>query len=229
MEPAKKRKGKENLIEVIGLGERIRDVREQRQMSQRKLALAAKVPASTVGRLETGDMNGCYTNTIASIAEVLECSLEHLLSGRGPVDRSELDNIKPQEEDYVQRVQSMGPQTSILLRNNVAVWTDHPGWEEGPITVIGKHAHELTGNNYLWLSLSSRLARGQDMDAPIRMKVNGLWKEVYVKTADDRTDDTLDDGVVYTLLTLMEIPLATKAMEAYQLERQTTAMGQTGF
>jgi len=67
------------------------------------------------------------------------------------------------------------------------------------------------------------------MDAPIRMKVNGLWKEVYVKTADDRTDDTLDDGVVYTLLTLMEIPLATKAMEAYQLERQTTAMGQTGF
>jgi transcriptional regulator with XRE-family HTH domain len=229
MEPAKKRKGKENLIEVMGLGERIRDVREQRQMSQRKLALAAKVPASTVGRLETGDMNGCYTNTIASIAEVLECSVEHLLSGRGPVDRSELDNIKPDESDYVQLVQRMGPQTSILLRNNIAVWTDHPGWDEGPISVIGKSANELTSNTNLWLSLSSRLAQGQTMDTPIRMKINGLWKECYIKKVDRDVDPALDDDNVYTLFTLMEIPLATKAMEAYQLERHTTALSQTGF
>ena len=229
MEPVKKRKGKENLIEVMGLGERIRTVREQRQVSQRKLALAAKVPASTVGRLETGDMNGCYTNTLASIAEVLDCSVEYLVTGRGPFDREDLEAIKPAENDYVQRAQDMGPQTSILLRNNVVVWTDHPGWDEGPITVIGKNANELTSNNSLWVSLSSRLARGQDMDTPIRMKVNGLWKEVYVKTVDQTIDESIEDDSVYTLMTLMEIPLATKAIEAYQLERQTTALSQTGF
>jgi transcriptional regulator with XRE-family HTH domain len=229
MKPAKKRKGKENLVEITGLGERIRKVREQRQMSQRKLALSAKVPASTVGRLETGDMNGCYTNTIASIAEVLDCSLEFLISARGPVDRSEIEDIKPQETGYVQLVQRMGPQTSILLRNNVAVWTDHPGWDEGPITVIGKSANEITSNANLWLSLSNRLARGQSMETPIRMKINGLWKECYIKRIDRNVDESIDDDYVYTLFTLMEIPLSTKAMEAYQLERQTTAMSQTGF
>jgi len=58
------------------------------------------------------------------------------------------------------------------------------------------------------------------MDTPIRMKINGLWKDVYCKkTVVGDTDEDIAGGDVYTLLTLMDIPLRQRAMEMYQAKR----------
>ena len=67
--------------------------------------------------------------------------------------------------------------------------------------------------------LSNHLTVGQQMDAPIGMKINGLWKDVYCKTADSTTDDDIKAGDVFTLLTLMDIPRRQWAMEVYEAEK----------
>ena len=219
MPEEKRRKGESNLVSVEGLGTRIREVRERRSMSQRALATRAQVPPSTIGRLETGDMNGCYTNTLASIAEVLECSSEFLVTGKGPQDRDTIYEIKPAEENYEALVERMSPSTNILLKANQVVWTSHPGWGEEEGSIIGKHINDLVANTRLWITLSSHLTVGQRMDAPIRMKINGLWKDVYCKTVDSDTDEGVAEGETFTLLTLMDIPLRQRAMEMYQAER----------
>ena len=220
MAEEKRRKGESNLINIEGLGARIREVRERRSMSQRALATQAQVPPSTIGRLETGDMNGCYTNTLASIAEVLDCSSEYLISGIGPYERDLIRDIKPAEENYEALILRMRPSTSILLKANKVVWTSHPDWEDGDSSIIGKHINDLLANTKLWSTLSNHLTVGQQMDAPIRMKINGLWKDVYCKkTVVGDTDEDIAGGDVYTLLTLMDIPLRQRAMEMYQAER----------
>tara|TARA_R100000008_G_scaffold85051_1_gene73998 strand:- start:487 stop:1182 length:696 start_codon:yes stop_codon:yes gene_type:complete len=219
MPEEKRRKGESNLVSVEGLGTRIREVRERRSMSQRALATRAQVPPSTIGRLETGDMNGSYTNTLASIAEVLECSCEFLVTGKGPQDRETIYEIKPAEENYEALVERMSPSTNILLKANEVVWTSHPGWGEDEDSIIGKHINDLVANTRLWITLSSHLTVGQRMDAPIRMKINGLWKDVYCKTVDSDTDEGVAEGETFTLLTLMDIPLRQRAMEMYQAER----------
>ena len=231
MPKEKRRKGESNLINIEGLGMRIRAVREKRSLSQRALAKRAQVPPSTIGRLETGDMNGCFTNTLASIAEVLECSSEYLVSGMGPYERDLIRDIKPAEENYEALIVRMSPSTSILLKANQVARTSHPGWGEDDDPIIGKHINDLVANTKLWQTLSNHLTVGQQMDAPIRMKINGLWKDVYCKTVDSTTDDDIKAGDVFTLLTLMDIPLRQRAMEIYQAEKSYVqpAIANAGF
>ena len=57
------------------------------------------------------------------------------------------------------------------------------------------------------------------MDAPIRIKINGPWKDVYCKTVDSDKEVGVADGDVYTLLILMDIPLRQRAMGMYQAKR----------
>ena len=84
---------------------------------------------------------------------------------------------------------------------------------------MGKHIHDLVDNKRLWLTLPSHLTVDQQMDAPIRMKINGLWKDVYCKSENSDTDESVVGDEVFTLLTLMDIPLRQRAMEMYQAER----------
>lgn len=219
MADEKKRKGESNLVNVEGLGARIKEVREARSMSQRALANHARVPPSTIGRLEVGDMNGCYTNTLASIAEVLDCSCEYLISGKGPQDRERIQQMQPTGSNYESLIEKMSPHTSILLEANVVVWTSHPGWGSEGNSIIGKHINDLVNNTRLWITLQGHLTVGQQMDTPIRMKINGLWKDVYCKTVDGSEDEHIEGNAMYTLLTLMDIPLRQRAMEMYQAEK----------
>ena len=125
----------------------------------------------------------------------------------------------------------MSPSTSILLKANQVAWTSHPCWGEDDDSIIGKHINDLVANTKLWQTLSNHLTVGQQMDAPIRMKINGLWKEVYCKTVDSTTDDAIKAGGVFTLLTLMDIPLRRRAMEIYQAEKSYAqpAIANAGF
>lgn len=225
----KKKKGEDNLVTVDGLGLRLKEIRERRQYSQRKLAGDAKVPPSTIGRLEVGDMQGCYTNTLASLSEVLGVSTEWLLTGRGPSEREHLDNFKESATDVNGIVERQSPYTSILLKSNIVEWTSHPGWSDGDKTIIGSRINDIISNNKLWISLISRLVVGQQLDEPIRLKINDLWKDVHVRKIDNTIDDSIEDDSVYLLITMSDVSLHQRALEDYQNERRVTQTPVTGF
>ena len=79
--PQKVRRRGNNAYCVENLGDRVREVRKMQKMSQRKLAMKAKVPPSTITRLEMGHLEGLYTNSLASLAMVLDCTTDYLLFG----------------------------------------------------------------------------------------------------------------------------------------------------
>ena len=79
--PQKIRRRGNNAICVTNLGDRVREVRSLKSMSQRALATAARVPPSTITRLEMGHLEGLYTNSLASIAYALGCTSDYLLFG----------------------------------------------------------------------------------------------------------------------------------------------------
>ena len=225
----KKKKGEDNLVTVDGLGLRLKEIRERRQYSQRKLAGDAKVPPSTIGRLEVGDMQGCYTNTLASLSEVLGVSTEWLLTGRGPSEREHLDNFQESTTDINGIIERQSPFTSILLKSNIVEWTSHPGWSDGDKTIVGSRINDIIANNKLWISLTSRLVIGQQLDEPIRLKINDLWKDVYVRKIDRTVDESIEDDAVYTLITMSDISLHQRALEDYKNERRATQTPVTGF
>jgi|TARA_R110000744_G_scaffold30928_2_gene73033 transcriptional regulator with XRE-family HTH domain len=76
-----KRRSVNNAYCVENLGARVREMRMAKKLSQRALASEARVPASTIARLETGDLGGLYTNSLASIAYILNCTSDYLLFG----------------------------------------------------------------------------------------------------------------------------------------------------
>ena len=53
---------------------------------------------------------------------------------------------KPAGENYGALVVRMSPSTSILLRANQVTWTNHPDWEEGENSIIGKPINDLLAN-----------------------------------------------------------------------------------
>ena len=79
--PQKVRRRGNNAYCVENLGDRVREVRKMQKMSQRKLAMEAKVPPSTITRLEMGQLEGLYTNARASWAMVRDCTADYLLFG----------------------------------------------------------------------------------------------------------------------------------------------------
>ena len=66
---------------AVGIGERLREMRRQRVLSQRDLALLAGVPQSTVARIEEGKQTP-RPSTIRKLAKALDIRAVDLL---GPV------------------------------------------------------------------------------------------------------------------------------------------------
>tara|TARA_Y100000310_G_scaffold255696_1_gene263248 strand:- start:21703 stop:22065 length:363 start_codon:yes stop_codon:yes gene_type:complete len=79
--PQKVRRRGNNAYCVSNLGVRVREVRTLKKMSQRALAAAARMPPSTITRLEMGHLEGVYTNSLASLAYALNCTSDYLLFG----------------------------------------------------------------------------------------------------------------------------------------------------
>ena len=61
------------------LGKRIARLRNQRSVSQYKLSQIAKVPQSSLSRLENGSKTGLSSRSMARIADALNTSTDFLL------------------------------------------------------------------------------------------------------------------------------------------------------
>jgi transcriptional regulator with XRE-family HTH domain len=64
---------------LIALGEAIRRIRQEQEMSQEKLALLAEVDRSYVGRVERGD-NNVAVLTLKRLADALGVTMTELMA-----------------------------------------------------------------------------------------------------------------------------------------------------
>jgi len=62
-----------------GLGQRLRQAREARGWTTRELAIRARIAASVINRLESGERASTSTETLRRLAQVLEVSADYLL------------------------------------------------------------------------------------------------------------------------------------------------------
>lgn len=67
---------------LVSIGQTIRRVRLEREVSQEQLALLAEIDRSHLGRIERGDNNVAIL-TLARIAKVLGLSLKELMEEAG--------------------------------------------------------------------------------------------------------------------------------------------------
>tara|TARA_R110002033_G_scaffold170725_1_gene213943 strand:+ start:910 stop:1272 length:363 start_codon:yes stop_codon:yes gene_type:complete len=105
-----KRRSVNNAYCVENLGDRVREMRSMKNFSQRALATKARVPASTIARLETGHLKGLYTNSLASIAYVLNCTSDYLLFGNSR------DGSKPASAKYDISAETRESEVVIRIR-----------------------------------------------------------------------------------------------------------------
>ncbi|WP_028100462.1 helix-turn-helix domain-containing protein [Pseudoduganella violaceinigra] len=67
---------------LVALGQAIRDIRLERDMSQESLALLAEVDRSYLGRVERGD-NNVAVLSLLKIAEALDITVRDLIARAG--------------------------------------------------------------------------------------------------------------------------------------------------
>lgn len=63
---------------VVAVGNRIRDLRKERNISQEELANEADIPLSQIGRIERGETNPTIS-TLYAISNALDINLKTLL------------------------------------------------------------------------------------------------------------------------------------------------------
>jgi len=96
-------------IKMKSLGERIRELREEKDLSLRELAKRLEVSAAFVSDIELGRRYPSH-RVFAKIASILETSVEEL---------QKYDNRPPVEE--IKRLASADPQYSVAFRQMIDI------------------------------------------------------------------------------------------------------------
>ena len=77
---------------LIRLGERARQIRKERNMSQQKVADKSGLALRTVSRIERGLMNPSF-EVLSNLASALETSTKNLLTFPGEEDNSDVQEL----------------------------------------------------------------------------------------------------------------------------------------
>jgi len=97
------------------LGNRVKRLRQIRQLNQKQLSARAGISQATLSRIETGSVKQPRTSALVQLAEALEVSVDYLLTGRA----FEVVPLPDQEtEEYLLiYYQAMSPEDrQVLLR-----------------------------------------------------------------------------------------------------------------
>lgn len=73
----------------MNLGQRVREIREKKKISQRQLALKTGIAAATMSRLESGKFQSLKADSLRKVAEALEVTVDYLVGktvGMSPKD-----------------------------------------------------------------------------------------------------------------------------------------------
>ena len=88
--------------DIVKSGERINGLRTARRMTRQQLAEHIGLSVDALRKIETG-VNGAKIDTLVSIADVFEVSLDYLVSGKTDTD-SLLAGLKENEIQFIRNM-----------------------------------------------------------------------------------------------------------------------------
>ena len=87
----------------IEIGQRIHEIRKERDMTREDLAEKAEISSKFVYEVEIGK-KGLSAESVAKITQALSTSSDYLLTGEGEKNPKDLGNIDPRERKQLERV-----------------------------------------------------------------------------------------------------------------------------
>ena len=91
-----KSEGKERNNEMIIIGSKIKDIRLQKDMTQKELARLSGVLQSTISTLEKGGHDAIPTKTLKKVCEALNVNYQDIISGT-----KELEHLPQEVRNFV--------------------------------------------------------------------------------------------------------------------------------
>jgi len=194
-------------------GDRLKQVRELKNMSQRAVAMEAEVPQSTINRIEKGRVNGVNSTTAIRIAKVLGISLDYLIVGTGE------SNVG----GSVEKTSKTDPCTFAQANSWIRTLLMHDG-----IVTYDSKRHKDVDNSIEGESLVDRLDP-QDRIAveetiaqlqhnqrpdPIMIKMNLIWHTAWIAKIEEDDDNEC-----------VLIQLSMVSQSELQRQRFTAAVG----
>lgn len=113
------------------LGERVRELRKKKRMTQAELADKAKVKQSTISRLEMGKIDDLGSAHLRKLAEGLGVMVEELFSDPREVPSSLFVNVNPDAKRLVRYYKNLSDDAKRELLNYAEfLYTkDRENWE----------------------------------------------------------------------------------------------------
>lgn len=172
---------KTNKVPPMSTSQRIRQLRDQRGLSQLSLALKAGVTQGTISQLENNPSQG--SKYLAAIARALDVSVDWLETGKGPMERPPKVPIDPSESDQFIAIRKVAFRISAGIAGFAVDYLDSD--DGGP----------------LFFQRSWFEARGFDPDKLFALKVRGASMEPTLSDGDHVVINTADvtptDGDVF--------------------------------
>lgn len=85
------------------IGKRIRQIREEKEMTREQLAESAEITTKFLYELENGK-KGLSANTLLKIANALSCSCDYLLTGEGKKRDGRFDNLEQKQMKRLEKI-----------------------------------------------------------------------------------------------------------------------------
>lgn len=172
---------KTNKVPPMSTSTRIRQLRDQRGLSQLSLALKAGVTQGTISQLENNPSQG--SKYLPAIARALDVSVDWLETGKGPMERPPKAPIDPSETDQFIAIRKVAFRISAGIAGFAVDYID--SGDGGP----------------LFFQRSWFEARGFDPDKLYALKVRGASMEPTLSDGDHVVINTADvdptDGDVF--------------------------------
>lgn len=117
------------------VGARIRQLREERELTQPQLAKAAEVAQSSLSEIETGQSKHPSALTLVKLAKYFEVDPEWLLTGKGP--KSPVATFTSEEAELLLLFRAVSPEAQAYLVSRARMAYEDEHRRPGPAPDLG--------------------------------------------------------------------------------------------
>jgi transcriptional regulator with XRE-family HTH domain len=100
---------------MVSIGDRVKTLREQKGISQRVLAVNARVTPATISRLESGKIVDLKASALTGLADALGVSIDFLVGRVRELTPGDVINFDPAVQAIVQGYLNLGPEARLQL------------------------------------------------------------------------------------------------------------------
>ena len=191
-------------------GNRLKEAREVRSMSQRAVAMEAEVPQSTINRIERGKLAGVNSTTAIKIAKVLGVSLDYLIAGKGsgPVDGIKSNLAKTDPCTFTQKHSWF---RTLILHDGIVTY-DSLSHKDSANAIEGELLLDrLDTEDRVALQETVSQMQPNQRPEPIMIKMNLIWHTAWVVRVEEEDGN---DCILIQLSTISQSELQRQRFSA---------------